>query len=404
VRTLRRELPKEFPGVTFFFQPADMVNQVLNSGLPAPIDVQIVGHSDLNYDVARKLASQIAHIPGAADVRVQQVMDAPEIRFDVDRVRAQQIGLSQRDVASDLLISLSSSGQVAPNFWVNPANGVQYNVNVMTPMYKMSTVDQLQGTPVSITGSAAAPMQLFGNLSTQWRDVAPAVVNHYNVAPVFDVFASTDRRDLGGVASEVDKIIANAQKTLPRGTSLVMRGQVQSMRTSFTGLGLGILFAILLVYIILVVNFQSWLDPLIIIMALPGALAGIVWMLYVTHTTFTVPSLMGAIMAMGVATANSVLLITFADDQRAAGRNSTEAAIDAGFARLRPVCMTALAMIIGMLPMALGLGEGGEQNAPLGRSVIGGLLVATFFTLVVVPLVYSVLRQGDVHVPAPIES
>ncbi len=404
VRTLRRELPKEFPGVTFFFQPADMVNQVLNSGLPAPIDVQIVGHSEQNYDVARKLASQIAHIPGAADVRVQQVMDAPEIRFDVDRVRAQQIGLSQRDVASDLLISLSSSGQVAPNFWVNPANGVQYNVNVMTPQYKMSTVDQLQGTPVSITGSAPAPMQLFGNLSTQWRDVAPAVINHYNVAPVFDVFAGTDRRDLGGVASEVDKIIANAQKTLPRGTSLVMRGQVQSMRTSFTGLGLGILFAILLVYIILVVNFQSWLDPLIIIMALPGALAGIVWMLYVTHTTFTVPSLMGAIMAMGVATANSVLLITFADDQRAAGRNSTEAAIDAGFARLRPVCMTALAMIIGMLPMALGLGEGGEQNAPLGRSVIGGLLVATFFTLVVVPLVYSVLRQGDVHVPAPIES
>jgi multidrug efflux pump subunit AcrB len=230
------------------------------------------------------------------------------------------------------------------------------------------------------------------------------VINHYNVAPVYDVFAGTDRRDLGGVAGAVDEVIAKAKSTLPRGTTLVMRGQVQSMRTSFTGLGLGILFAILLVYIILVVNFQSWLDPLIIIMALPGALAGIVWMLYVTHTTFTVPSLMGAIMAMGVATANSVLLITFADDQRSAGRNATEAAIDAGFARLRPVCMTALAMIIGMLPMALGLGEGGEQNAPLGRSVIGGLLVATFFTLVVVPLVYSVLRQNDTHVPAPVES
>ena len=310
------------------------------------------------------------------------------------------MGLSQRDVAGDLLISLSSSGQISPNFWVNPANGVQYNVNVMTPQYKMNTVDALQNTPISIPGSKQ--MQLFGNLSTENRDVAPAVVNHYNVAPVYDVFAGTDRRDLGGVAHDVDQIIVNARKNLPRGTTIVMRGQVDSMRTSFTGLAFGILFAILLVYIILVVNFQSWLDPLIIIMALPGALAGIVWMLYVTHTTFTVPSLMGAIMAMGVATANSVLLITFADDQRTAGRTAAEAAVDAGFARLRPVCMTALAMIIGMLPMALGLGEGGEQNAPLGRSVIGGLLVATFFTLVVVPLVYSLLRQNDVHVPAPI--
>jgi multidrug efflux pump subunit AcrB len=402
VRTLRRELPKEFPGVTFFFQPADMVNQVLNAGLPAPIDVQVVGRSADNYDVARRLATKIARIPGSSDVRVQQVMDAPELRFSVDRVRAQQIGLSQRDVASDLLISLSSSGQVAPNFWVNPANGVQYNVNVMTPQYKMNTIDELQGTPISVPGegSTPAPMQLFGNLSTQSRDIAPAVVNHYNVAPVFDVFASADRRDLGGVAREVDKVIADATKTLPRGTTIAMRGQVQSMRSSFTGLGLGILFAILLVYIILVVNFQSWLDPLIIIMALPGALAGIVLMLYVTHTTFTVPSLMGAIMAMGVATANSVLLITFADDQRSAGRSAAEAAVDAGFARLRPVCMTALAMIIGMMPMALGLGEGGEQNAPLGRSVIGGLLMATFFTLVVVPLVYSVLRHKDAHAPA----
>ncbi|HXD23229.1 MAG TPA: efflux RND transporter permease subunit, partial [Gemmatimonadaceae bacterium] len=268
--------------------------------------------------------------------------------------------------------------------------------------YKMNTVDALNNTPISTPHDA--PTQLFGNLSTESRGVAPAVVNHYNVAPVYDVFAGTDRRDLGGVAHDVDQIIVNARKNLPRGTTIVMRGQVESMRTSFTGLAFGILFAILLVYIILVVNFQSWLDPLIIIMALPGALAGIVWMLYVTHTTFTVPSLMGAIMAMGVATANSVLLITFADDQRSAGRTAGEAAVDAGFARLRPVCMTALAMIIGMLPMALGLGEGGEQNAPLGRSVIGGLLVATFFTLVVVPLVYSVLRQNDVHVPAPIES
>ena len=401
VRTLRQVLPKEFPNVTFFFQSADIVNQVLNTGLPAPIDVQVLGHAAGNYDVARRLARDIARIPGASDVRVQQVEDAPELRFDVDRVRAQQIGLSQKDVAGDLLISLSSSGQTAPNFWINPANGVQYNITVMTPQYKMGTVDALDNTPIT-TPSQQQP-QLFRNLSNEYRDVAPAVVNHYNVQPVFDVYASADRRDLGGVAREVDRAIARERPTLPRGTDVVVRGQVQSMRSSFTGLGLGILFAILLVYIILVVNFQSWLDPLIIIMALPGALAGIAWMLYVTHTTFSVPSLMGAIMAMGVATANSVLLITFADDQRTAGRTATEAAIDAGFARLRPVCMTALAMIIGMLPMALGLGEGGEQNAPLGRAVIGGLLVATFFTLVVVPLIYSVLRRGTVAQPNAVQ-
>ena len=396
VRNLRRVLPQEFPGVTFFFQPADMVNQVLNLGLPAPIDVQISGqHRTENYAAARKLAAEISRVPGAVDVRVQQVMDAPEMRFSVDRTKALQIGLSQRDVASDLLISLSSSGQTAPNFWLNPANGVQYNVSVMTPQYKMETLDALKSTPVAVAGTSTP--QLFGNLATGSRAITPAVVNHYNVQPVFDVFASTDKRDLGAVAGAIDAIIARERPLLPKGSQIIMRGQVESMRTSFTGLGLGIIFAILLVYVVLVINFQSWLDPLIIIMALPGALAGILWMLYVTHTTFTVPSLMGAIMAMGVATANSVLLITFADDQRRAGRTAAEAAVDAGFARLRPVCMTALAMIIGMLPMALGLGEGGEQNAPLGRSVIGGLLVATFFTLVIVPLIYSVLRRGSPH-------
>ncbi|HEY4130307.1 MAG TPA: efflux RND transporter permease subunit, partial [Gemmatimonadaceae bacterium] len=396
VRTLRHELPKQYPGVLFFFQPADMVNQVLNLGLPAPIDVQVVGHAVAqNYQIARQLAKEISHIPGAADVRVQQVVDAPELRFDVDRIKAQQLGLSQKDVASDVLISLSSSGQTAPNFWVDPRNGVQYAVNVMTPQYKMGTVDAVTNTPITAPGQATP--QLFGNLATQSRGTSAAVVNHYNVQPIFDVYASSDRRDLGGVAREIDRIIDKTKATLPRGSSIVMRGQVQSMRDSFMGLGLGILFAIMLVYIILVVNFQSWVDPLIIIMALPGALAGIVWILYVTHTTFTVPSLMGAIMAMGVATANSVLLVTFADDQRTAGRTAAEAAVDAGFARLRPVCMTALAMIIGMLPMALGLGEGGEQNAPLGRAVIGGLLMATFFTLVIVPLIYSVLRAGTAH-------
>jgi CzcA family heavy metal efflux pump len=395
VRALRKELPRQFPGVTFFFQPADMVNQVLNLGLPAPIDVQVAGRNPANYDYARALAHEIARIPGAVDVRVQQVMDAPELRFAVDRTKAQQIGLSQRDVSSDLLISLSSSGQTAPNFWLDPRNGVQYGVTVMTPQYRMGTMEALQNTPITVPGQAQP--QLFGNLATSTRGVTPAVVNHYNVQPVFNVFASADQRDLGGVAREIDKVVERMQPQLPKGTQVFMRGQVESMRTSFTGLGLGIVFAILLVYLVLVINFQSWLDPLIIIMALPGALAGIVWMLFVTHTTFTVPSLMGAIMAMGVATANSVLLITFADDQRRGGRTAPEAAIDAGFARLRPVCMTALAMIIGMLPMALGLGEGGEQNAPLGRAVIGGLVMATFFTLVIVPLIYSVLRTGEVR-------
>jgi CzcA family heavy metal efflux pump len=401
-RTLRKTLPREYPGVTFFFQAADMVNQVLNLGLPAPIDVQVAGQNRVgNFEAAQRLAAQIERIPGAADVRVQQVMNSPEMRFNVDRTKAQQMGLSQRDVASDLLVSLSSSGQTAPNFWLNPANGVQYNVTVMTPQYKMGSLDQLESTPVAVVGSPTP--QLFGNLASSSRGTTPAVVNHYNIQPVFDVYASADRRDLGGVASAIDAIIAKEKGSLPKGSQITMRGQVQSMRTSFTGLGLGIVFAILLVYIILVVNFQSWLDPLIIIMALPGALAGIIWMLFITHTTFTVPSLMGAIMAMGVATANSVLLITFADDQRRAGRTAPQAAVDAGFARLRPVCMTALAMIIGMLPMALGLGEGGEQNAPLGRSVIGGLLVATFFTLVIVPLIYSILRAGDAHAAAATE-
>jgi multidrug efflux pump subunit AcrB len=397
VRALRRELPKRFPGVTFFFQPADMVNQVLNLGLPAPIDVQIAGRSPANYDLARALAREIQKIPGAADVRVQQVMDAPELRFVVDRTKAQQIGLSQREVASDLLISLSSSGQTAPNFWLNPANGVQYGVSVMTPQYKMGTMEDLQRTPIGVqaAGLAQGQPQMFGNLASSSRGITPAVVNHYNAQPVFDVFASADRRDLGGVARQIDAVVERLRPTFPKGTQVVMRGQVESMRTSFTGLGLGILFAILLVYLVLVVNFQSWVDPLIIIMALPGALAGIVWMLFITHTTFTVPSLMGAIMAMGVATANSVLLINFADEQRREGRTALEAAMDAGYARLRPVVMTALAMIIGMLPMALGLGEGGEQNAPLGRAVIGGLVMATFFTLVIVPLIYSILRAGE---------
>ena len=395
-RALRATLPQRFPGVAFFFQPSDIVNQVLNLGLPAPIDVQIAGANlDGNFALAHTIADRLATVPGAADIRVQQLMDAPQLTLSADRTNLTQLGLTQSNIASNLLISLSSNGSTAPNYWLDPRNGVQYPVRAMTPQYKNATMDQFEATPVSVLGEPQP--QLFQNLTSLVRTTIPAVVNHYNITPVVDVLLAADQRDLGGVASGADAVIAKAQSSLPRGSTIVMRGQVDSMRTSFTGLELGIIFAVLLVYILLVVNFQSWVDPLIIIAALPGAGIGIVWMLFVTSTTLNVPSLMGAIMAIGVATANSVLLITFAEGQRRAGRSAIEAAIDAGFARLRPVCMTALAMIIGMTPMALGLGEGGEQYAPLGRAVIGGLLVATVFTLFVVPLLYSVLRQERRH-------
>jgi multidrug efflux pump subunit AcrB len=395
VRKLRGTLPDEFPGVTFSFVPADITSQILNLGLPAAIDVQVVGRDKLaNYQVASSLSSQIKRVAGAVDVHVQQVVDVPELAFDIDRKRAQQIGLTERDVATSLLVSLSSSGQTAPNFWLNPQNGNSYRVSVMTPQYRVNTLDALNRTPV--TGVAALdPPQLFGNLATSSRQNTFAVVNHYGVQPVSDVYVSVDDRDLGGVAGDIDRIIAQATPTLPKGTSIVMRGQVASMQSTFVGLGFGVAFAIVLVYLLLVINFQSWLDPLVIIMALPGAIAGIVWMLFVSQTTFSVPSLMGAIMTMGVATANSVLVITFADEQRKKGRSAVEAAIDAGFERVRPVCMTALAMIIGMIPMALG----GGQNAPLGHAVIGGLLVATCFTLVVVPVLYSILRAAPPKPP-----
>jgi len=393
VRRLRATLPGEFPGVTFFFLPADIVNQVLNLGLPAPIDVQVVGQDKMaNQDIATRLAGQLRRIPGAVDVRVQQVVNMPEFLFTVDRIRAQQIGLTQREVASNLLISLSSSGQTAPNFWLNPQNGVSYRVAVRTPPSQINSLDALTSTPVTSPGLAAP--QLFGNLASATRQTTFAVVNHYNTRPVADVYAAVDDRDLGGVAGDVDRVIAGIRPSLPKGTSIVVRGQVASMRSSFVGLGFGVLFAMVLVYLLLVINFQSWLDPLVIVLGLPGALCGIVWTLFTTQTTFNVPSLMGSIMALGVATANSVLLITFADEQRREGRSALEAVLEAGSVRLRPVCMTALAMIIGMLPMALGLGEGGEQNAPLGRAVIGGLLVATCFTLVVVPVLYSILRAA----------
>ncbi|HEY0777191.1 MAG TPA: efflux RND transporter permease subunit [Gemmatirosa sp.] len=395
---LRDSLRAEYPDVEFYFQPADIVTRILNLGLPSPIDVQITGRSaQANYAVAQRVADKARLVPGATDVRVEQVNTAPELAFSIDRLRAEQAGVSTRDVATSMLIALSGSFQSAPNFWLDPSNGVQYQVAVQVPPYQLSSIDALARTPVAPPGGSPQP-QLLSNLISESRDLAPAIVTHYNVQPSYDVFASATDRDLGGVASEIEKL-ANAEK-LPKGSELHMRGQVESMRTSIKGLVLGILAAMLLVYVLLVVNFQSWIDPLIIVLALPGALAGTMWGLFTSHTTWNVPSLMGTIMALGVATSNSVLLLTFAEDERAEGKDAHDAAISAGVTRLRPVIMTALAMILGMLPMALGMGEGGEQNAPLGRAVIGGLLVASLYTLFVIPTLYSLMRKP---MPAPDE-
>jgi multidrug efflux pump subunit AcrB len=392
MRQVRANLEKKFPEETFFFTAANITNQILNFGRPQPIDVQVVGrNANENYKVAKELETKILQIPGAVDVHVHQEVAAPELDINVDRSRAQQVGLTQRDVASSMLISLSGSFQTAPNQWVNPQNGVNYQVVVQTPPYRMQSMDDINQTPVTATGVSST--QLLSNLATVKRSVSPAIVNHYNVQPIFDVYADADQRDLGGVAKQVQKIMSDQKKNMPRGSYLELRGQVETMQQSFSRLTLGIGFAVIFVYLLMAVNFQSWIDPFIILTALPGAFAGIAWMLFVTQTTLSVPSLMGAIMTIGVATANSILLVTFANDERADGKNALEAALSAGFTRLRPVCMTALAMIIGMAPMALALGEGGEQNAPLGRAVIGGLLLATVSTLIIVPIVYSLLRK-----------
>ena len=429
---LRRRLHEKFPEMVFFFEAANITNQILNFGLPAPIDVQVVGrNAAANYQIAQRLQTQMARIPGAADVHVHQVVDYPEIRVAVDRSKAGLVGLTQRDVSTSLLVSLSSSSQVSPTQWLDWSTGVTYNVAVQTPQYRIDSLAALMRTPLtspiggilsttpaSLAGVANAGVsavgagpsqataaygnpgtmtggaQLLENLADVSRGVAPEIVNHYNVQPVFDVYANVDRRDLGAVGSAVEKIVQQASTNLPRGTTLDLRGQVTTMESSFFRLGLGLIFAVVLVYLVMAVNFQSWLDPFIILMALPGALAGIVWILFITQTTFSVPSLMGSIMCIGVATANSILLVVFANDQRAEGLDAREAAFSAGYTRIRPVLMTALAMIIGMLPMALGLGDGGEQNAPLGRAVIGGLILATITTLFVVPLVYSFLRKN----------
>jgi len=393
MRQLRADLHDKFPDAIFFFTPANITNQILDFGLPAPIDLQLLGHGKNNYELAQKLLKQVQAIPGVADAHIHQQVATPSIDVNVDRLKSRQIGLTQQDVAQSMLISLSGTGQTAPNEWLNVQNGVNYQVVVQTPQYRIDSMQSLARTP--ITSPAGNASQLLGNLANFERDVTPVIINHYNIQPVFDIYADTDQRDLGGVAGEIRKIMNDTEKTLPTGTTMALRGEVQTMSESFARLGTGIVFAIILAYLLMVVNFQSWLDPLIILMALPVAFAGVLWVLFLTGTTFNVPSLMGAIMTIGVATANSILIVVFANDERADGKDAMEAAINAGYTRLRPVCMTALAMIIGMMPMALALGEGGEQNAPLGRGVIGGLLLATLGTLFVVPIMYSWLRTQD---------
>jgi len=389
-RELRKKLSAKFPDETFFFTPANMTNQILDFGLPAPIDLQVVGRDPKdNFRIAQELLRKVEAIPGIVDAHIHQQVGYPTIQMNVDRNRAEQLGLTQSDVTRDMLISLSGTGQTNPNQWLNPVNGVNYQVVVQSPMYRLDTFDALQQTP--ITGPGGANSQLLANLATIKRDASAIIVNHYNIQPTFDIYADVDRRDLGSVADEIHKIVAQT-KHLPGGTFLELRGEVTTMEQSFSRLLWGIAFAVIIVYLLMVVNFQSWLDPFIILMALPAAFSGILWMLYLTHTTFSVPSLMGSIMTIGVATANSILLVVFANDERVAGKKPLEAALEAGYVRLRPVCMTALAMILGMLPMALAFGEGGEQNAPLGRAVIGGLAVATVGTLFIVPIIYSLLR------------
>jgi multidrug efflux pump subunit AcrB len=390
-RLLRDDLHQKFPDATFFFTPANITNQILDFGLPAPIDLQVTGRGKGNYELAKKLEKQIAAIPGAVDVHIHQQVEYPTMQVNVDRTKARQIGLTQQDVAQSTLISLTGTGQTAPNEWLNPATGVNYQIVTQTPIYRIDSLQALARTPVTTPNGNAS--QLLGNVASFRRDLSPIIIDHYNIQPTFDIYADVDKTDLGSVSSAIEKIMAETKKTLPNTTTLDLRGEVKTMNDSFVRLGIGIIFAILLVYLLMAVNFQSWLDPLIILMAIPCAFCGILWMLFLTQTTFSVPSLMGAIMTIGVATANSILMVVFANDERLAGKDRREAALNAGHTRLRPVLMTALAMIIGMLPMALAFGEGGEQNAPLGRAVIGGLLFATVGTLFLVPTIYSLLKK-----------
>jgi len=397
IHELRAILPREFPGVAFYFLPADIVTQILNFGLPAPIDIQIVGRNLIaNREFASDLLNELKFVPGTTDLRIQQPFDQPKLHIDVDRTKAQEIGFTQRDVAQNLLISLSGSFQTAPTFWLDPKTGVSYNITTQTPQYRMDTLQGIENIPVTGTNPSAPP-EILADLASISRSSEMGVVSHYSVQPVIDIFGAVQGRDLGGVAREILPIVEKSKKNLPRGSQIIVRGQIETMASSFSGLLWGLAFSIVLVYLLIVVNFQSWLDPFVILMALPAALAGIVWFMFVTSTTISVPALTGAIMCMGVATANSILVVSFAKERLEEGEDPAQAAMNSGFTRFRPVIMTALAMIIGMLPMSLGLGEGGEQNAPLGRAVIGGLLFATIATLFFVPVFFSLVhgrREG----------
>jgi multidrug efflux pump subunit AcrB len=393
VRDLRRELPREFPGSTFYFLPADIVTQILNFGLPAPIDVQVEGNDvDASHRIADHLIGQLRQVPGLTDLRVQQPTDYPTLDIDVDRTKALQAGYTEQNVAQSVLNTLSGSFQITPLFFLNWKNGVNYPMAAQTPQYRMQSLDALDNIPMSAAGSKQTTPEILADIATIHRSHEMAVISHYNIRRVVDVYGAVQDRDLGSVSRDVDRIVKENEKSLPRGTYITVRGQVQTMRSSYEGLLAGLGFAIVLVYLLIVVNFQSWLDPFIIITALPAALGGIVMILFLTRTTLSVPALMGAIMCMGVATANSILVVSFARERLQLHGDAVRAAIEAGATRFRPVLMTALAMIIGMIPMALGLGDGGEQNAPLGRAVIGGLLCATVATLVFVPAVFSLLH------------
>jgi multidrug efflux pump subunit AcrB len=402
VRTLRERLPREYPGVTFSFPPADIVSQILNFGAPAPIDLQVRG-PDLasNFAYANKLLDQIKHVSGVVDARIQESQANPGFDVNVDRTQAQLLGITERDVTNSLVVNLAGSSQVAPTFWLNPANGVSYPIVMQTPQYNLDTLAALRNLPVNGAGGQA---QILGGLVTLKRQASNAVVDQYDIQPVVQIYAATQDRDLGAVAGDVQKIISNNASTVPKGSHVLLLGQVQTMNSAFSGLLFGLLGAVVLIYLLIVVNFQSWSDPFVIITALPAALAGIVWMLFATHTPLSVPALTGAIMCMGVATANSILVVSFCRERLAEHGDAAMAALEAGFTRFRPVCMTALAMIIGMAPMALGLGEGGEQNAPLGRAVIGGLLFATGATLLFVPVVFSMIHARHSHAPSPADA
>jgi len=392
VRQLRAELPRRFPGVAFGFLPADIISQILNFGAPAPIDVQISGANlAADFDYANLLLKRVRHIPGVADARLQQSPANPTLDVDVDRTRAQYVGLTERDVTNSLVVDLAGSGQVTPTYWLDPKSGVSYSIVMQTPQYRLDTLSDLETVPISAAGGATSP--ILGGLAKITRTVGNAVVSQYNILPIVQIYATPQGRDLGAVADDIGKLLHDTAASVPKGGAVAMLGQVQTMNSAFSGLLFGLIAAIVLVYLLIVVNFQSWADPFVIVTALPAGLAGIVWMLFVSHTTLSVPALTGAIMCMGVATANSVLVISFARERYAAHGDPVAAALDAGFVRFRPVVMTALAMIIGMAPMALGLGEGGEQNAPLGRAVVGGLVFATVATLIFVPVVFSLAHK-----------